>query len=482
MGANLMKSTLRGAARALLLSATGLALTGGGALLAGPAQAATNFLVMMDVSNSMWGQIENRPKIDIAREALEGILAEVGGETQLALMAYGHRNKDDCQDVELLVPFGAGGAEQLRSSIAGLKPTGKTPIAYSLEQTLAAFEGRLEENNNVVLISDGIETCEGDPCAVAASLGERGVNLRVHVVGFDVDEEAKAQLGCIAEKGGGEYYDASNAGELNEVLTQVRVVAEAPAEVMTDAQPQVAQSDAPMTEVFFDDFESANGDVEAHWLVQNPDPEAYIVEAGELLMLSSQSQSLAEEQVSNLMLLDQPLPRGDWVITAQMTAEFQTGQEDAFIGIFDNGQNYMAGIIRSTVCGHWSDRICGQLVGYKQSPRDASSFTETFWNEQFNVEGYDFGTRITEFPNPIQVRLKKEGRTYTFGIRVLGYEEVGQEPGKEAYNKPPYTGWFDLEAFTVLRLKGSVALGFTQRKDDGGESVVLFDWVKIETP
>ncbi|MEJ1996042.1 MAG: VWA domain-containing protein [Limibacillus sp.] len=482
-----MKCTIRGAARALLFSASALAVATAGTALPRAAQAATNFLVMMDVSNSMWGQIESRPKIDIAREALEGILAEVGGETELALMAYGHRSKDDCQDVELLVPFGAGGADQLRASIAGLQPTGKTPIAYSLEQTLAAFEGRLEENNNVVLISDGIETCEGDPCAVAATLRERGVNLRVHVVGFDVDEEAKAQLGCIAEKGGGAYYDAANAGELNEVLEQVRVVAEAPAEVMTDAAPQVAQADAPMTdapmtEVFFDDFESDNGDVAAHWLVQNPDPEAYIVEAGELLMLSSQAQSLAEKQVSNLMLLDQPLPRGDWVITAQMTVEFQTGQEDAFIGVYDSGQDYMVGILRSTVCGHWSDRVCGQLVGYKQSPRDTSSFSETFWNEQFQVEGYDFGTRIAEYPNPLQVRLKKEGRTYTFGLRVPGYEEVGQEPGKEAYNKPPYTDWFDLEAFTVLRLKGQLALGFTQRKDQGGESVVLFDWVKIETP
>ena len=83
-----MKCTIHGAARALLFSASALAVAMAGTALPRAAQAATNFLVMMDVSNSMWGQIESRPKIDIARDALEGILAEVGGQTELALIAW----------------------------------------------------------------------------------------------------------------------------------------------------------------------------------------------------------------------------------------------------------------------------------------------------------------------------------------------------------------------------------------------------------
>ena len=102
----------------------------------------------------------------------------------------------------------------------------------------------MEENNHVVLISDGIETCEGDPCKVAADLVAKGLNVRVHVVGFDVDADAREQLQCIAEAGNGMYFDAQSAQALQQAVIEVRAVAQA------EPEPEPAT----MTEVFRDDL------------------------------------------------------------------------------------------------------------------------------------------------------------------------------------------------------------------------------------
>jgi hypothetical protein len=467
-----MKNAIRGGLAAVLF---------GIAALPSGAQAATNnFLVVMDVSNSMWGQIGGRPKIDIARDAFNSILDELDEKTSVGLMAYGHRRKDDCQDVELLVPIAPEGKAAARAAMAKLQPTGKTPIAYSLGQTLPAFEGKLEDNNNVLLISDGIETCEGKPCQVAAELKQKGVNLRVHVVGFDVDDAAREQLGCIAREGGGEYYDAGNADELTEVLQEVRVVAEAET-VATDAQvAQAMPAEPEMEEVFFDDFDSDTGDVGPEWIVNNPDPDAYIVEDGELLIVNSQSKPMNE--VGNLMLLDVPFPKGDWTVTVRLKGEFQTAHEDMFMGIYDNETSYMIASLQAYVCGNWGNFACGSLAAVKQTAKDQSSFSQLFWQERFDVDGYDFSTRMREYPSPILLRLRKEGRNYTFGFKVEGYEDVGKQEGKEAYNVPPYTDWYDMESFKLLRLRGKIALGINQRERADGESAVKFDWVKIEQP
>ena len=142
------------------------------------AKAETNMLFIMDASNSMWGQIDGTAKIETAKSTLGELLADLPEGTVPGLMVYGHRSEGDCADVELVSPFGDSTAADIDAAIQGLTPRGKTPIAASLEQSAVAFEGREEENNAVVLISDGIETCEGDPCAAAGALIERGINVK----------------------------------------------------------------------------------------------------------------------------------------------------------------------------------------------------------------------------------------------------------------------------------------------------------------
>ncbi len=189
-------------------------------------------ILVLDASGSMWGQIEGEAKITIAKRVLGDLLKDLPAERRLGLIAYGHNRTGDCADIEELAAVGAD-RSAIASAVDGLNPKGKTPMADSIK--LAA--GKLkytEEKATVILVSDGIETCEPDPCGVAAALEQAGVDLTVHVVGFDVTEEnQQAQLRCIAENTGGTFVSATNAGELGAALEET--VAAAP-EIVTETK------------------------------------------------------------------------------------------------------------------------------------------------------------------------------------------------------------------------------------------------------
>jgi len=178
-------------------------------------------LLVLDASGSMWGQIDGKAKISIAREAIDTMLASwPGGD--LGLMAYGHRRKGDCGDIELLQPVGAFDAAAIRGQVGRLQPRGMTPISAAVRQ--AAEQLKFTEHKaTVILVSDGEETCDADPCALGAELESLGVDFTAHVVGFDIEEgsRAQAQLQCLARNTGGQYVAARDAGELGDALGRV---------------------------------------------------------------------------------------------------------------------------------------------------------------------------------------------------------------------------------------------------------------------
>ncbi|MFC2951454.1 VWA domain-containing protein [Marinicaulis aureus] len=181
-------------------------------------------ILVLDASGSMWGQIEGEAKITIAKRVLGDLLNDLPVERRLGLITYGHRRTGDCTDIEELAAIGADRGA-ISSAVQKLNPKGKTPMADSIK--LAADKLKYTENKaTVILVSDGIETCAPDPCGVAAALEAAGADFTVHVVGFDVTEEnAQAQLRCIADNTGGQFVSASNAGELTQALEET-VVAE----------------------------------------------------------------------------------------------------------------------------------------------------------------------------------------------------------------------------------------------------------------
>lgn len=224
-----------GVMNAKILSAIGM---GSVLCLAAPsaALADTNTLFILDGSNSMWGQVESVAKIETARSVLTELLNDVPTDTNVGLMTYGHSREGDCSDVEVLSPIGQASSDALASHFGSVVPRGKSPIALALE--LSAREFRIgQDNNNVVLISDGVETCGRDICQAAAELAAQDINVRIHVVGFDVGANDRAQLECVANAGGGQYFHATSTEGFQQAVAKVQQAAVTPLQPNQSTDP-----------------------------------------------------------------------------------------------------------------------------------------------------------------------------------------------------------------------------------------------------
>ena len=150
-------------------------------------------MIVFDASGSMWGQIDGTAKITMARDAMDQISQQFTPEDQVGLMVYGHRQKGDCQDIELVVPIGTNNATDIVNQVNAIKPKGKTPISRSLQMATEAL--KISENAaEVVLITDGLETCDMNPCDVAAEAESLGIDFTAHVIGFDLTSDEAKQV------------------------------------------------------------------------------------------------------------------------------------------------------------------------------------------------------------------------------------------------------------------------------------------------
>lgn len=225
-------------------------------------------IIVLDASGSMWGQIDGRAKLEIAREALASVLAGIPAETEIGLIAYGHRSKGDCADIELVVPPAAGTAAAITDAANTMKFLGKTPLSDAVRMAAKELKST-EAKATVILITDGIETCNADPCALGAELEASGVDFTAHVVGFGLTEEEGQAVACLAENTGGQYIQAADAGSLVEALkTTVAVVEPAPApEPEPTPEPAVVEFNFVPRLFYAAGGEEVDGDLGAAWEV-----------------------------------------------------------------------------------------------------------------------------------------------------------------------------------------------------------------------
>lgn len=208
-----------GAASKRILSRGGAILLLGLALGAS-AIAQERTMIIVDGSGSMWGQIEGVPKLTIARQTLREVLQGVPPTTELGLMSYGHREKGNCGDIEIIVPPAAGTSALIANEVDNLNFLGKTPLGDAVQ--MAAEELRFTEDKaNVVLITDGIETCGANICAIANALESGGIDFTAHVVGFGLSQKEGEQISCLATNTGGEFFLANDASSLVAALNEV---------------------------------------------------------------------------------------------------------------------------------------------------------------------------------------------------------------------------------------------------------------------
>lgn len=178
--------------------------------------------VIYDSSNSMWGELGNgERKYEAAHRALTDFAGGDFSGKAVALRVYGHRRPEDCRDSQLVMPFSTDDSisSRLTEAISGLRPTGRTPIDYSLREALKDFGDRA---GDIVVITDGIESCDADPCALLRSWRESNVNVRVHIVGLGLSDREKSAMQCMADAAGTRFVDAQSADQLAGRLGQIR--------------------------------------------------------------------------------------------------------------------------------------------------------------------------------------------------------------------------------------------------------------------
>ncbi|MEM8937479.1 MAG: hypothetical protein AAGC77_13855, partial [Pseudomonadota bacterium] len=184
--------------------------------------------IIYDSSGSMWGELaDSARKYEAGRSALTTFLDTDLSGREVAFRAYGHRRKADCRDTELIVPFSepAQAKQQIADAANGIRPTGKTPITHSLRQALTDLDGR---KGDILLVSDGIETCDIDPCELMREWRTSNVDIRVFVVGVGLTSGERSAMSCIAETSGGKYFDADSAEGFSEALNDAGAAIESP--------------------------------------------------------------------------------------------------------------------------------------------------------------------------------------------------------------------------------------------------------------
>jgi Ca-activated chloride channel homolog len=216
----------------------------------------TRVLFIFDASQSMYAQWEKGTRMETAKALLSDMLDSLDNKENLeiALRVYGHQKPippQDCNDTRLEVKFGSNNVKAIQTRLRSLKPRGTTPIAKALEAGANDFPQYTEGSRNiVVLITDGLEECGGDPCAVSRLYQEKKIILKPFVIGIGLDEESKKTFDCV-----GTFYDAKSPETFKNVLEVVisQVLNSTTAQVnLLDINGKPTETNVPLT--FYDAY------------------------------------------------------------------------------------------------------------------------------------------------------------------------------------------------------------------------------------
>lgn len=177
----------------------------------------TRILLIFDASNSMNSKYTETTRIETAKILFTHFVDSLQKlkNLELALRLYGHKKKfppQDCNDTHLEIPFAKNNALAIKNKVNSLVPKGTTPIAHSLMEAIEDFPAD-PALNIVILITDGIEACDGDPCDAAKRLLENGIVLKPFIIGIGLTETQVLKLECV-----GEFFDISAPETFGSIL------------------------------------------------------------------------------------------------------------------------------------------------------------------------------------------------------------------------------------------------------------------------
>ncbi|WP_442636763.1 vWA domain-containing protein [Rossellomorea marisflavi] len=187
-------------------------------------QKEVNIALLIDSSGSMKAEVDGESKMELAKESLENFAGELPEGAHVSLIAFGHKGTGSdsdkemsCKAVESFYPMEEYDKGKFASALDGFDPKGWTPLAESI--LLANDQFPKDAQNFIYVVSDGIETCDGDPVEAAKKVKEDNTDVQVNIIGFDVDSKADDQLKNVARAGGGEYTSVKTKQELKDIET-----------------------------------------------------------------------------------------------------------------------------------------------------------------------------------------------------------------------------------------------------------------------
>jgi len=177
-----------------------------------------NTILILDGSGSMWGKIKGGHKVVIARRAIGASLSAFEDQLNFGLMAYGHRRRGACNDIQLIEDLAKLNPLALSRQVKRVNPLGKTPITEALQKAMARLQ-KEKTGGSIILLTDGPENCRRDPCALINSQQGKGQNLTVHVIAFSMLPKEAKSLSCLANKSGGMFLSANTQDQLSDALS-----------------------------------------------------------------------------------------------------------------------------------------------------------------------------------------------------------------------------------------------------------------------
>ncbi|WP_226668946.1 VWA domain-containing protein [Metabacillus litoralis] len=191
----------------------------------------SNIAILLDASGSMAQKIGGKTKMELAKQAVNEFVASMPEGSNISLRVYGHKGsnsdkdkKTSCSSTELVYELNSYDETTFKESLNSFKPTGWTPIANAINETKKDFEQITNEAQNIIyVVSDGVETCDGDPVKAAKELHDSNIKAVVNIIGFDVDQDGQKQLLQVAEAGGGKFETVDSADDFKKVWERERV-------------------------------------------------------------------------------------------------------------------------------------------------------------------------------------------------------------------------------------------------------------------
>lgn len=233
----------------------------------------TRILFLLDGSGSMMAQWQGEYRIDIAKRVLGEMIQELEGKERIetALRVYGHqypKRELNCKDTKLEAAFASNNAERIINKLKPIKPKGTTPLAFSLQQCANDFPNDPNGRNIIIIITDGIESCEGDPCAVSLALQKKNIFLKPFIIGIGMSKDYSKEFACL-----GTFLNAENPAKfkkaLHDAIDQTILPTSVKVEIL-DASNQPTESNLPVS--FINNFTGSTTKQFVH-LLKNGSPE-----------------------------------------------------------------------------------------------------------------------------------------------------------------------------------------------------------------